>query len=286
MIPVFNKGYEGQISYPLTQEGLNEIETVGGTVVNPVVSKSHGLAMPTYPYNKQGQVNEDFLQELFEVVHVRMLVLQDRYPTEFMAKHHPREDFDPNVLPEPLTEPFVNADLSIDNPKGLANIVHMDTPIDMPLAVLRWVRNQGVPLKTPQTGCTDFLGGVPEMIDAISLQIADSLRKAFEAKWYFGRPRPEEAIGFGSFDFTAYEEGSPSHGSFVAGHSSATSGVLPIIQHYDLSREQINVIFDTAYHWGMYRTFAGVHYATDNLAGLELAGLLERTDCGMYVQKV
>lgn len=118
----------------------------------------------------------------------------------------------------------------------------------------------------------------------------------FAAKYYVGRARPEEVawlISQGSLtesdgvpsdvvediqsfnlqsatDFTAYPEGSPAHPSWPAMHSagSASSLWLPVV--LNLSEEQIcqTRLVDWAVSYA--RTVAGVHYPSDNIAGLNL----------------
>jgi len=115
-------------------------------------------------------------------------------------------------------------------------------------------------------------------------------------KWMFGRARPEEVawkiargtIGTadgvpqdivddikkmslrGPKDFTAYEEGSPVHPSWPAMHSAASSGALWISTVMKLTPEQMCEVKKVDYGVSYGRTVAGVHYATDNFAGLNM----------------
>lgn len=118
----------------------------------------------------------------------------------------------------------------------------------------------------------------------------------FQMKWYMGRPRPEEVaykIKMGEIpadavptpihellqpmsvanygrNFTAYPEGSPRHPAFPAMHSaaSAASMWMPIVM--DLTPAQICEVKKVDYAISFARTVAGVHYSTDNIAGLQL----------------
>lgn len=70
--------------------------------------------------------------------------------------------------------------------------------------------------------------------------------------------------------FTAYDEGCPEHPSWPAMHSagSAMSTWLPAIM--ELSEEEYCQVLLTDYWVSYARTVAGVHYVTDNIAGLTI----------------
>merc|ERR1712038_722071 len=118
----------------------------------------------------------------------------------------------------------------------------------------------------------------------------------FGAKWMFGRARPEEVaweiaqaeIGtedgvpedivdnirsMGLTDqreFTAYPEGSPVHPSWPAMHSAVSGGALWIATVMNLSEEQFCEVMRVDWAVSYGRTVAGVHYSTDNSAGLNM----------------
>eukprot|EP00592_Proboscia_alata_P009693 CAMPEP_0194358446 /NCGR_PEP_ID=MMETSP0174-20130528/5645_1 /TAXON_ID=216777 /ORGANISM="Proboscia alata, Strain PI-D3" /LENGTH=435 /DNA_ID=CAMNT_0039128755 /DNA_START=50 /DNA_END=1354 /DNA_ORIENTATION=+ len=118
----------------------------------------------------------------------------------------------------------------------------------------------------------------------------------FSAKYAIGRCRPEE-IAFSiktgkiaaqdvpsdvlssieaipNFDqaaaFTAYSEGSPMHPSWPAMHSAASQTSFWMDVVLDLSPEELCQARLTDYGVAFARTVAGVHYADDNIAGLNL----------------
>ena len=122
---------------------------------------------------------------------------------------------------------------------------------------------------------------------------------AFACKWKYGRARPEELawavhkqsctlpdsddvdinnirtdienMGLVSAtDFTAYDEGSPNHPSYPAMHSAASSASLFFPVLMKLSQTQINEARKLDYAVATSRSFAGVHYPSDNLAGLAI----------------
>jgi len=119
---------------------------------------------------------------------------------------------------------------------------------------------------------------------------------AFATKWHVGRARPEEVawslrqgelkadpettslirgMNFGSAtNFTAYREGSPVHPAYPAMHSAASSistWADVVGDLTDEQREEARLLdFSIAY----FRTLAGVHYPSDNRAGLALGRFL------------
>mmetsp|Transcript_19647 Transcript_19647/g.32597 ORF Transcript_19647/g.32597 Transcript_19647/m.32597 type:complete len:208 (-) Transcript_19647:123-746(-) len=120
----------------------------------------------------------------------------------------------------------------------------------------------------------------------------------FAIKWHVGRARPEEIAMYiakhppadmvargvpadivGNItemnlthphDFTAYPEGSPTHGSYPAMHSAASvvSFWLPLVMN--MTKDQICEAKALDYGVSFGRTIAGVHFNTDNTAGLNL----------------
>jgi membrane-associated phospholipid phosphatase len=115
-------------------------------------------------------------------------------------------------------------------------------------------------------------------------------------KWSVGRPRPEEiamqiendiiteadgvpgdvvtavkAMGLTrAEDFTHYDEGCPLHPSWPAMHSASSASSLWLAVVADLTADQYCQALRTDYAVAFARTVAGVHYTTDNIAGLNL----------------
>jgi hypothetical protein len=115
-------------------------------------------------------------------------------------------------------------------------------------------------------------------------------------KWSVGRPRPEEIamqIEYNILteddgvpegvvtavksmeldraeDFTHYDEGCPQHPSWPAMHSASSAASLWLAVVADLTDDQYCQVLRTDYAVSFARTVAGVHYTTDNIAGLNL----------------
>jgi hypothetical protein len=118
---------------------------------------------------------------------------------------------------------------------------------------------------------------------------------SFAAKWYCGRPRPEEVVwnikkgkiteGIpadikrdvrklvirGAGAFTAYPEGCPRHPAWPAMHAATASTSFWLSIAFDLNDEQLCQARLTDFAISYGRTVAGVHYPDDNIAGLNIA---------------
>lgn len=142
----------------------------------------------------------------------------------------------------------------------------------------------------------DFLRGTVMLSDLNTWTIAKVGPMNFGVKWYAGRARPEEVaweIAQGNIgvaegvpaklvadiqsmnlgdptSYTAYPEGSPRHPSWPAMHSAASAGSLWIATVLNLTPEQYCEVQKVDYAISYARTVAGVHYPTDNTAGLNL----------------
>jgi len=257
------------LSYPLDKKQLANLKKC--RLVNPKVGKSHGYKIPKR-FNLIASTNE--------IVQVRLEVEENKFPMWFMQKYYLfKAKYGKYVFPKEIA---AIEGLSMANPKGLADVVHMDSPSDMPRMVLKWLthraykQNQNVRNWTPIY--INFLETIPFVEEQISDGVKRSLIKAFEMKYEFGLARPEEIWGHINNEdgtrLTAYKEGCPNHPSFPAGHASAAAGGLTsLIKEFpNLTDKQMKRILDMGYSWAMFRSLAGVHHAVDNIAGLMANG--------------
>lgn len=260
----FNKGYPEELSYPLT--AIPEA-VEGSQLVSPHIAVDHGLEAPTHPEDAE------FDAELQEVVQVVSDVRYGKWPAEFLEKHHydAVRHFDPKVVPEPLAMMGISA----DDPMSAALAVQMDNPIDLALAIMDWLFDKGEIDWRQHTGHIDFHQQKIGCNGIIAQRQRMSAVKGWEEKYRHGRARPEEALRMPGGLFTAYKAGCPCHPSYPAQHAVQAGTVADTIIHiFKIEREStLRVIYNSAYHFSMYRTFAGVHYASDNLAGLWLGGM-------------
>ena len=146
----------------------------------------------------------------------------------------------------------------------------------------------------PLVSVVDFLRGMVMLSDLLTWAIARVGPSNFGLKWYTGRARPEEVaykIALGNITkgppaalvsainalnltsapaFTAYPEGSPKHPSWPAMHSAGSAASMWLAVVLDLTPQQWCQIKLTDYAVAYARTVAGVHYVSDNMAGLQL----------------
>lgn len=279
----FQKGSgDNTIIYPMIEMPKNPCR-----LVNPKIGKSHGFKIPDN-FNLKDSTNE--------ILRVRLEVEKNIFPMEFMQKHYPfKNSFGAYVFPMEIA---MIEGLTDSTPKECAKIVHMDSPSDMPRTALKWLthpdygQNQNV--KDWTKNHINFLETIPYVEEQISDGVKKALNKAFEMKYYFGLVRPEEYFSLQTSVeghlMTAYEEGCPNHPAFPAGHASAAAGGLTwLIREFPkLTDIQLKTIIDWGYSWAMFRSFAGVHHAIDNISGLMANGFekyMDKDVVNMYKTK-
>lgn len=197
------------------------------------------------------------------------------------------------IMPvHPLFEPDETMERS-------AQRVRSDFPTDFPtMQIKRFLQKGGLRLdpqifQREECGASnEFVNGAVALSGLIGWAITEVSPGAFGSKWHVGRLRPEEAawlVHSGELDagedirnalagmdledaasFAAYEEGSPVHPAWPAMHSAASSMSAWLEVVADLTETQRAEVRLLDYSIAYWRTFAGVHYATDNRAGLAL----------------
>lgn len=177
-----------------------------------------------------------------------------------------------------------------------AEAVHKDLPSDWPTALLKQFLAEGARFDSqvvPQMSQSDFVNTVVTSAGVLGMATAAVSPSAFACKWHAGRARPEEAVWalqegtlagapqalqekIASLEltraenFTAYPEGSPRHPSWPAMHSAASISSMVLGVLLDLDEGQLQEARNMDYAVASFRTVAGVHFETDNLAGLEI----------------
>jgi hypothetical protein len=255
----FDEGSAAPLKYPVKVIPANPSK-----MHSPQVGNHHNLA--PFDFTK-------YSEWLDEVTHVRLLCGKNEYPTEFLKKYWPK-DWGPYVgdIPEALAMAGVS-EADVDS---CAQIVRMDTPVDLGVFIMRWLAGKGALKPKKGTNHFDFLGTFPAAQAVLATYVSDALKRAFEAKYYFGAARPAqifEALGKGKrADLMAYPN--PTHPSYPAGHGAAAAATAKFFyDYYQLATDDWLEIRRAAYLFAQYRSLAGVHYAVDNLAGLQIGGL-------------
>ncbi len=150
----------------------------------------------------------------------------------------------------------------------------------------------------PDMSNFEFIRGVVMLADLNTWAFGAIGPISFSVKWNYGRARPEEVVwaiytgkigvedgvpdhivdtirtrfdGMNTpFDFTAYVRGCPNHPSFPAMHASASAASLWMAVVMDLTVKQLCQVKELDYAIAYARTVAGVHYPSDNIAGLNI----------------
>ncbi|MEM6730954.1 MAG: hypothetical protein AAF658_05330, partial [Myxococcota bacterium] len=176
-----------------------------------------------------------------------------------------------------------------------AQSVRADWPHHFPTLLTQQFLKEGAkvdPTIIPQHSQDDFVNGPVMLAELAGWAVSKVSPSAFAAKWSEGRIRPEAvawAIHTGELvapsrirdkvaaleltspeSFTAYEEGCPRHPAWPAMHSAASTSSLYLGVVLDLTPEQMTEARRLDYAVAASRSLAGVHYDTDNRAGLTL----------------
>jgi hypothetical protein len=196
-----------------------------------------------------------------------------------------------------LRLPDLWADMDVH---AVCEAVHDEYPGETQAELIQWLWSQNVSLDTdiiPFRSKSDFVGRNVAMTSLNTWAIGAVSPFNFYLKWYAGRPRPEE-VAYLVYNrnltmqddgvppdlvklidemvlntpmaFTAYPEGSPRHPSWPAMHSAASSASFWMAVMLNLTPEQHCEALRVDYATAFARTCAGVHYRSDNIAGLNL----------------
>lgn len=190
-----------------------------------------------------------------------------------------------------------------------AQRVKADFPTDFPILQIKRFLGQGLKLDDNifrrgdcgQSGTPEFVNAAVALSGIAGWAITQVSPVAFASKWHVGRLRPEEVAMMVNQDrfsgqagsqikraisgmrlshaaeFTAYTEGSPVHPSWPAMHSAASSLSTWMDVVADLTPAQREEARLLDYSIAYFRTLAGVHYESDNRAGLAMGkGIIER----------
>jgi len=264
---------------------------------------THAVIDPVYPGDKDG----DFWHELKHVVDVQIARVKDNSISAVNTMPEFSKNF---VLPAIWKERGFNLE-------DVARAVQGEYPASVQATFIETVYKNGGDIDSdlcpPFRSQKDFIGKQVRMaaINTWAFEAVAPLN--FKMKWNIGMPRPEEMawkISIGGlttsrdgvpedlvasiksmrlknqYDFTAYKKtGSPTHPSFPAMHSAGSTCSLWLPALYEITDEQyceaLRVDFAVSYG----RTVAGVHYAQDNLAGLNLGQRIIRENLPAFLKR-
>ena len=209
------------------------------------------------------------------------------------TQHLRRQNVDPKTV-MPLPDAWMNFTI-----KNVVEAVHDEFLGIYHIGLLtEWDKAKSIKIDQriiPFSSNIDFIRSNVMLADLVTWAIARVGPSNFLLKWHIGLARPEEIaykIATGAItegpptslvedikalnltsaeEFTAYPEGSPKHPSWPAMHSASCAASLWMSVVMDLTPQQYCQVQKTDYAISFARTVAGVHYVSDNMAGLNLA---------------
>ena len=216
---------------------------------------------------------EEFAAQQAEVLEVSTQVSRGEWPVAFLSRHglttHP---------PEPLWSE-VMTDGKRDAHKA-AQLVRMDHPLALGIAIREWLASQGVRYRHHSTAedAVDFVFGVVWFDAMVLWSVFRALVVVFGLKWLWWIRRPEEEY---ECNITQYSEGCPGHPGDPAGHGAAAGAtcrrIILLLQGL-LTESTTRTVVMTGLHFATYRTFAGVHRAEENFRGFVIGWASVRRD--------
>lgn len=245
-----------ELEFPITQDRLDNL--LPCALHDPCVGNSHGVELPSELATEQGLIDS-----AKEVAKTSAMAQRGEFNHDIMRKYWPKDFGEyPNELPKPL----LMAGLSMEDPAGMGNAVHMDLPWALHDYILRWIQREKIPLKKGAHDHGNFQNRIIHPAENLLDRISRNMKIMFEIKYYFGVARPEEVLGYNN---TLYDDACPPHPSFGAGHTAAAAAGRLYYETFDMTYEQKKILFMTIFWWSVSRTIAGVHHMMDNIMGLK-----------------
>ena len=298
-------GSAAPFTFPITSATINglapesnavSMRSFGsGQVADTAWSEVQAWIAPITPPTHAGSTGPDgdaFWDEFEQVVEMQVA---RRNPTALASAHL-------------VALPSMFADHTV---AAAAAEVEKDFPTKFPTMLVDQLLGEGVGFDAsvvPHTG-DDFVNKVVMIANIIGWAVSVVSPTAFASKWQVGRARPEEVawtVHSGSqvtgapatvmgkiqaleltdaYSFTAYGGGSPNHPSWPAMHSAASSASLYLAVLLDLDEAQLAEAQRLDCAVASFRTLAGVHYESDNMAGLALGQEVIRRELPGFLQK-
>lgn len=295
----FSKNLTAGLTYPVSQSEIDKLKDSKAVSVihskNPsVVVRPDEILAPNFP--EDGDI---FWAELVDVAWCTYLAKRPTKFDEDWSASWPRLNaacLDPNL---PFASNTMRWHFNVLSPLDGAKLVRADFPTLILSKLAEYLLMRGAKIRPllPKVGFSRFTDGPVLLGHLIGWAIHTVSPSAFAAKWYFGRPRPEEVVHGWATDqievprwvderlgqlvdrdavikdmhaFTTYKEGCPNHPAYPAMHGAAAGAGLFFPVFFDLDEELEDEVRRTVANIALFRDFAGVHYKSDSLAGLAL----------------
>ena len=248
MITQFQKGSAEPVDYPCIYS-----EVPWSTqMVNVCDGIRHGVPEPHCIHS------DEYREEAEALVRLAMDVERGIWPEWYL-------DFcGIDTRLSPILKDFAGLDEM--DPKGCADIVRMDHPAELWMALTQYTVTEGIAV-APQYKGIRFLERAVDPLTEYSEMLSPAMHRAFEVKYYFGFARPEEY--FESPNFSHYPEGCPAHPSYIAGHGTAGGVANAAFQRVftEAQREHLDAVETATKQFAHFRDFARVHTRQDSANG-------------------
>lgn len=216
---------------------------------------------------------------------------------------------------KPFVSDFIREKYKVTKVAQGAALVHKDFPNTILSDLAVYLLSKGARVRTellPKVDYVRFTDGPVLLSNLIGWAVHQVSPTAFAAKWFFGRPRPEEVIHAWAngeidapqwadvmlaslvntkqvkanpFSFTMYPEGCPNHPSYPAMHGAAAGASVLFGVFFDLTDDELDLVRRTAMNVAIFRDFAGVHYRQDSLLGLHIGETVVAKRIGKFLKQ-
>ena len=220
-------------------------------VVNPCDGRRHGVRAPHCIYS------DEYAEEAEMLIRVAMDVERDKWPDYY---------FDYCGIDSELSPVLRAVGLQEQDPKGCANAVRMDQPGELWQAIVDYSAREGIP-QAPEEKGIRFLDRYVTPNKPFGDNLEESMKRAFEVKYFYGLARPEEY--FNAPNFAQYPEGCPPHPSYVAGHG-CVGGVANRTFREEFphaQRKHLEAVELATRQFAHFRDLARVHTRQDSYEG-------------------
>lgn len=246
----FQKGHYESIEFPLSMTALGDGNTM---LTNPRNGRSHGIPEPL-EYDCP-----EYRDEMQAMLQGRIQVERGQWPSQYMEYCG---------LDDDIAEFLVMAGLSKDDPLEAAFFVQMDKPVELFNAITNWAAVEQIPLKNAVEVGNDFLGRYVHPFKYFCDIVSKRMEICFDAKYFYGMPRPEEY--FGCPEFGAY--GAPTHPEYPTGHGAFAGCAIDAFNNtYNASADERHSVEMGCRQLAHFRdAHAGVHIRSSSQMGVRV----------------
>lgn len=281
-------------------ESLVDSQLISPTSINNKSIDIDVTEYESFPNYIEGEENTEFWTELTDVAFKVYLSrncdsFDDNSLCDWDELGH-----DKLIKGKRYSSDFIKEKMGVNTPLEGAALVRADFPTVILSDLAEWLYSRGAKPRDifRRKGYSRFTNG-PVLLGRILGEAVHRVSpNCFAAKYHFKRPRPEQEIGrwargeikapkwadqllhqyvdeeavkADQRTFTTYPEGSPKfHFSMPAMHASVGAIAVIFKTWFELDEQLADDVTRTAFNVAIFRDFAGVHYRSDDLLGLEI----------------